>query len=273
MAKNCYYCDKPLPLPRRLMGKSLHADCEKEQRKYLASYEDELLQTGETTELREETRNKIHKIVETGKLQDSQVHEVNVRVYSRLKEKMLKDGDFTEVERDYLNQLQGFLNLSDEEADSQRLDHLRHVAWICEGNLPEIETTVRLRKGEVAYYEGFTIWQHLKTRKQRVAGSRGQSVRVAKGFSFKVGATPGYTKEWEEFQTVDEGRVIVTSQRLLFVGAKKNLNIKHEKILDLEYFSDAVKVYRGTVNPTYFFMDDPSVFFAVLSTVLETQDD
>lgn len=273
MTKNCYYCDKPLPLPRRLMGKSLHADCEKEQRKYWASYEEELLQTGETTELGEETRNKTRGIVEAGKLQDSQVHEVNVRVYNNLKEKLLEDGNFTEAERDYLKQLQGFLNLGDEEADSQQLDHLRYIARICEGNLPEIETTVRLKKGEVAHYEGFTTWQHLKTKKKRVAGSRGRSMRVAKGVSFKVGATPGYTKEWEQFQTVDEGKVIVTSQRLLFVGAKKNLNVKHEKILDTEYFSDAVKVHRGTVNPTYFFVDDPSVFFAVLSTVLETQND
>lgn len=91
--------------------------------------------------------------------------------------------------------------------------------------------------------------------------------------SFKVGSTPGRSEEWQEFQTVDEGKAIVTSGRLLFVGAKKNLNVKHDKILDLELYSDAVQIHRGTVNPTYFFMEDPATFYAVLSTALGTHDD
>jgi len=273
MARNCYYCDKSLPLLRRLMGNRLHVDCAREQKKCLALYKDELLQTGEATELGEKVRDKIRGMLEVGKFPDPQLRKVNIRVYNKLKENLLENGDFTEGKRNYLKELQGFLNLSDDEADSHELDHLRHIAWICEGNLPEIETTVRLRKGEVAHYEGLTRWRHLKTRKKRVAGSRGRSVRISKGVSFKVGAIPGYTEEWEEFETVDEGKVIVTSQRLLFVGARKNLTVKHENILDIEYFSDAVKVHRGTANPTYFFMDDPAVFCAVLSTALETRND
>ena len=139
-----------------------------------------------------------------------------------------------------------------------------------EGNLPEIAASVNLQRGEVAHWEGPVTWKHLKTRRQRVAGTRAQSVRIAKGVSFKVGGTSGRTEEWQDLQTVDVGKAIITSKRLLFVGAQKNLNVKHDKILDLEVYSDAVTIHRGTVNPTHFFTEDADEFYTVLGTVLAT---
>ena len=186
-----------------------------------------------------------------------------------MKETFLEDGDFTQAERDFLWQLQAFLRLSDEEADAHQLNHLRRLAWITEGNLPEIAASVNLQRGEVAHWEGPVTWKHLKTRRKRVAGTRAQSVRIAKGVRFKVGGTSGRTEEWQELQTVDEGKAIITSKRLLFVGMQKNLNVKHDKILDLEVYNDAVTIHRGTVNPTHFFMEDPAEFYAVLGTILQ----
>lgn len=98
---------------------------------------------------------------------------------------------------------------------------------------------------------------------------RSASIAVSpSGVRFKVGATPGHTEEWQEFQTVDEGSAFITSGRLLFFGMQKNLNIRHSKILHLDVYNDAVTIHRGTVNPTYFFMEDPAEFYTVLSTAL-----
>jgi|GEM_PF-4905542 len=268
MASNCYYCNEPLNWFSRLLGKSIHAECREKQKEFYLAYEDVLARTSEAKELSEVARKEAARLIDEGKLQSQQLGEINLRIYNANKDEYLGGDDFSQKGRDYLKALQSFFELTDEEAESDRLDYIRYVAWIAEGNLPEIDTIVRLKKGEIAHYEGQVQWKHLKTKRKRVAGTRGQSVRVAKGVSFRVGATPGHTQEWEEFQVVDEGKVMITSQRLLFFGAKKNLNIKHEKIMDLEYYTDAIKIHRGTVNPTYFFTDDAGVLFTILSVAL-----
>ena len=196
-----------------------------------------------------------------------------MRIYTSLREAIVEHGELTQAERDFLAELQSWLQLSDEEAGADELDYLWRLAWIAEGNLPVIRTGVNLKKGEVAHWEGAATWKHLRTRRKRVAGTRSQSVRVTKGVRFKVGGTPGRTEEWQEFQTVDEGRAFITSGRLLFFGKQKNLNISHSKIMHLEPYKDAVTIHRGTVNPTYFFMEDAVTFYAVLSTALEAGRD
>ena len=271
MAKECLYCGEPIPLSYRILRQDLHPECREKQEAALRAYEQRVRQAGQDRDLSQETRVALTQLAAAGRFTEEQLKEINTRRYATTKDQILT-GDFPQSDRDFLQQLQDFLKLSDEEADAEELDQLRHLVWIAEGNLPEIATSVNLKKGEVAHYEGEVTWQHLRTRRKRVAGTRSRSIRVAKGISFKTGSTPGHTEEWQEFQTVDEGRVIVTSQRLLFMGAKKNLNLKHDKILDMELFADAVLIHRGTVNPTYFFMDDPKTFFTVLSTALAAED-
>jgi hypothetical protein len=273
MGKECLYCGQPLPLSRRLTRKNLHSECEKQQQESLFAYERTLRQAGRDRQLTQATKAELREIAAAGRFQDEQLQEANKSIYESLKEAILKHSDFTQGERDFLGELQAFFSLTDEEASAQELDHIREVVFIVEGNLPEIDSTVRLTRNEVAHFEGPATWMHLKTRRKRVAGSRAQSVRIAKGIRLRSNSTPGKTVEWEEFQPVSEGKVVVTSKRLLFVGDKKNFNVKLDKILDLELFPDAVMIYRGTVNPTYLFMDDVARFYAVLSTVLEDSEE
>lgn len=271
MAKLCLFCNEPLPMTRRIVGKGIHKACEKEQLLHLKSYETVLMRSLDNLQLTDNLNVEAKQLIELGKFRKAQFDTAHLRVYTAIKDKLLSDGEFPESEHRFLNQLQSYMQLSDKEAQTDKLNHLRSLAIIAEGNIPHIETSVRLKKGEIAHYEGAVSWKHLKTRKKRVAGSRGQSVRIAKGVSFKVGATRGRTEEWQEFQLVDKGRVVVTSKRLLFIGRQKNLTVSLSRILDIELFTDAVKIHRGTVNPTFFFMDDPSLFFTVLSVVLEME--
>lgn len=269
MAKQCSYCGNPLPVSYRLRGKQLHPECKQEQAAIRARYENRLYRSANSLSLSEETQADLSRLGSEGKFTPETRRTMDQSLYDRLGESFFEDSHLSVEERQYLSEVQHFFGLSDAEADAQKLDHIRHLTDISEGNLPNLSTSVRLQKGETGHYEGPVTWKHLKTRRKRVAGSRSSSIRVAKGIRIPIGGTPGHTEEYEEFVTVDEGKTVITSKRLLFFGSKKNFAVKYDKIMELEYYSDGVKINRGTVNPTYFVMDDPSLFYVVLSTLWE----
>ncbi len=270
MSSKCQFCGEDLSLTQRMTRKRMHPDCKSRQDAYTEQYSKYLLQSADTLTFDANVKTTLDGILKQGKYSEDQLHSINLGIYRGLKEKFIEGAKLTHSKREYLRRLQNYFGLSDEEAETNELDQIRYLVWITEGNIPEVEATVKLKKDEIAHFEGNVVWRHLKIRRRRVAGTRSQRVRIAKGVSFKVGNTPGYSEEYQEFQDVDQGKVIITSDRLLFLGGKKNLNVKLSKIMDVENYSDAVKIQRGTVNPTYFFMDNPALFSVILLTAIES---
>jgi hypothetical protein len=266
---NCQFCGEALSVTQRMTRKRLHPECKKKQDAFTDMYRKALDQSANALTFDANVKRTLDSIIKQGKYSDDQLHAINLDVYQGLKEKYLEDANLTEDKREFLRTIQGFFGLSDEEAETDELDRIRHLVWITEGNLPQIEAIVMLKKEEIAHFEGDVIWRHLKTRRRRVAGTRAQRVKIAKGVSFKVGGTPGHSEEYQEFQDVDQGKLIVTNERLLFFGGKKNLNIKLDKIMEVETYSDGVKIQGGTVNPTYFLMENSTLFSVILLTAKE----
>lgn len=263
----CRFCGEPLSRLDRIRSRSLHANCEKTQLEMLERYKAHLYELASNGNLASDETLKA--IVAEGKFSQELIDGAGFDTYGRLKGAILETGRITKEERENLRALQAYLHLDDSIADVARLDYVRYLASVLEGNVPEIETDIRLQSDEVAHYETSTRWCHLKTRRKRAAGSRGTSIRIAKGISVPVGKTQGHTEEWEELQTIDEGRVVITSKRLLFIGPKKNLTVKHEKILHLDLYNDAVAVHRGTVDPTIFMLDEPVLFYTILTATMD----
>jgi ribosomal protein L7/L12 len=271
MATQCWYCGKPISLLRRLTG-NIHPECKKEYKANLKQFEDALIETASSDEAIDKAKALgLDALVSNGKIREEDRKRIGLAVYQKLHKKALDDGHLTAGEREQLKSLQDYIRLDDEEAGAKELDRLRLLISIVEGNLPQITPSVNLQKKEVAHLETTTKWCHLATRRKRVAGTRAKSVRLSKDFRFKIPATSGHTEEYTELQTVDEGKVIITSKRLIFVGKKKNLNTKLDKILDLDPYTDAVAVHRGTRYPTIFMLEDPKMFYAVLVGAMNTQ--
>lgn len=271
MSGNCQFCGEALSFTQKMTRKRMHPECKNEQDALTDQYRNTLHQSLNALTFDANVRITLDGILKQGKYSDDQLHSINLDIYKDLKEEFVEGANLTHAKREYLRILQLFFGLSDEKAEAKELDQIRYLVWISEGNLPQIETTVKLKKEEVAHFEGDVTWRHLKTRRRRVAGTRSQRVKVAKGVSFKVGGTRGYSEEYQEFQDVDRGKVLITNERLLFFGGKKNLNIKLNKIMDVENYSDGVKIQRGTVNPTYFLMENPALFSIILLTAMESE--
>jgi hypothetical protein len=76
--------------------------------------------------------------------------------------------------------------------------------------------------------------------------SSGQSIRIAKGFSVRMGASRGTSESHEELRPIDAGTLVLTTERLFFLGLKRTTSTRLEKIIDIdnEGYSNWLRVNR-----------------------------
>ena len=72
----------------------------------------------------------------------------------------------------------------------------------------------------------------------------GQSIRVAKGASFRFGGYRSSSESHDELRSIDQGTLVLTSHRLMFLGAKRTSAVQLEKIVDLESYDDGLQLHR-----------------------------
>lgn len=68
----------------------------------------------------------------------------------------------------------------------------------------------------------------------------GGSVRVVKG----VSVFAGQSRNKSELQKLDNGSLIITNRRLIFIGSKRNTSIEYEKLLSLECYDNCVTCHK-----------------------------
>ena len=116
--------------------------------------------------------------------------------------------------------------------------------------LKPITTNVNLQKGEEAYFSGHARRQELK--KVRTGGGQikggGLSVPVGGGVRAHVGgvtrAPTTYAEQWQE---TDNGELIITNKRMIFMGNKVT-SLTWGRILDME-FLDCIDVIKSSGKP------------------------
>jgi hypothetical protein len=118
--------------------------------------------------------------------------------------------------------------------------HLEEIAK--EPMVPVTVPELGLANGEVAYYasEGEVFGTHTRTR--RVGYSGGPSFRIARGLYWHASSYTS-TPVRESYTSVDDkGRLIVTNQRVIFVGAMSSYAWPLSKILSIQRFTDGVQI-------------------------------
>lgn len=118
-----------------------------------------------------------------------------------------------------------------------------HLAEIAKN--PMVPVTVPelgLANGEVAYYasEAEVFGTHTRTR--RVGYSGGPSFRITRGIYWHASSYTS-TPVRESYTSVDDkGRLVVTNQRIIFVGALSSHAWPLSKILSIQRFTDGVQI-------------------------------
>ena len=72
----------------------------------------------------------------------------------------------------------------------------------------------------------------------------GPSFRVAKGVTMRTGVSRSTSSSHEEVKDIDGGDLVITNQRIFFVGAKRTVNLPFKKIVSLEPYSNSIILHK-----------------------------
>jgi hypothetical protein len=126
----------------------------------------------------------------------------------------------------------------------------RHV-MLAEANggfLPEVSSSrLMQKKGEVVHLEVQATLLKDVTIRQSQGGYSGFSFPIGKtGIRYRVGGYRGHSVEVGTKRVpADEGYLVVSSQRAVFLGSKKTLDLPYSKLENLTLFSDGVQFHQA----------------------------
>jgi hypothetical protein len=103
--------------------------------------------------------------------------------------------------------------------------------------------------------------------RQTSAAYGGPTIRVAKGVSFRLGGASARSESHEEIRVIDQGSLILTNKRLIFIGSKRTTNIDLRKIMAIKAYKDGIESQRENKQKTEYFTgtDKSSITFTINS--------
>jgi tellurite resistance protein len=163
------------------------------------------------------------------------------------------DGSITEQEELELQEIQEHLDIADAEIAPTEVElrRFRLLREIVKGHVPVVSVPgLVLQKLESAYWiEPASILEEKVINRQFVGGSRGVSIRIMKGVSYRVGAYRGHVESQTGIVAVSTGELVITSKRVIFRGDKKGFNTRFDKLLNVEMASNGVTLTDGSSKP------------------------
>jgi len=186
-------------------------------------------------------------------LSREEVASLRVQAFAKAFSVAKSDGAITEEEERELQAIKEHLELSDDEivATTVELSRFRLLREITQGNVPSVVVPgLVLQKQERAYWvEPASILEEKVVSRQFVGGSRGVSIRIMKGVSYRVGAYRGHVESRTGIVAVSTGDLVITSKRVIFRGDKKGFNTRLDKLLNVEMASDGITLTDGNSKP------------------------
>jgi hypothetical protein len=138
---------------------------------------------------------------------------------------------------------------------------------------PVVISNLILNPGENAFWsERATLYEQKVISRRYEGGSRGVSIRVAKGLSFRVGNHRGNLVSETGTVPVSSGSLIITSERVAFVGNDKSFSIPHRKLLHVEPALDGIRLSEvNKQKPRMILYSEPNgdLVFEVLSRLVQ----
>lgn len=202
--------------------------------------------------------SKIQNIAEHSYIDNTALQTLVAAGWGKVVEDAFDDGVVTRQEEDFLAEIANHFGLSSEMLDRTgartRLVKGAVLRDILEGELPhriniEGNLPFNLQKTEeivwvfqnVDYYE-------VKTRSHFVGGSRGVSVRIAKGVYYRTGSFKGERVQVSETVHADTGLMGITNKHIYFSGSVARFRIRYEKIVSFESYEDGIGLQRDAAS-------------------------
>lgn len=261
MADTCATCGAKLGFARRLTGASECSDCaakgKAERQAAEAEYRSLIERAADPTTDLALVSTTLPALAQRSGMDNKQARELSWRTLLSTFDRALADEVITRDEEARLERVAAALGLtpSDVEQAIQQYRAPLFIAQVNDGRLPEFHTArIMLKRGEIAHLESAAQLLKEVQIKEFRGGSRGVSFRIAKGVSYRVGASRGRMHViGTELQVQDEGTLMVTSQRAVFAGTRKTVEVSFAKLIGLNVFNDGIQFHvSNRQNPSLF---------------------
>lgn len=151
------------------------------------------------------------------------------------------------------------LNRREASEKEMGFDALYTAAYLSKYGPPAVTSPLELKRGEHALIAMPATLARNQTRTRYVGGSRGFSFPIGHtGIRYRVGSFHGQPISQQVMTQVDRGSVVVTNQRIAFVGALKSIVVALPKVVHMEVYRDGLAVFHeGRENADYFMCQAP----------------
>lgn len=145
------------------------------------------------------------------------------------------------------------VTIKHDESTAALVARFRLMAEIEAGHLPSISVPILLQRGETCHFSGGASHHEIKTLTKRINYSGPTaSIKIVKGLRWRVGSISVHRVTTDVMTQLDTGTLYVTSKRLFFDGAKKNVSIPLGKVSNFTVFKDGLQVEKETGKDPYF---------------------
>ncbi|CAN5650030.1 hypothetical protein BH23CHL2_BH23CHL2_25780 [soil metagenome] len=152
-----------------------------------------------------------------------------------------------------------------------RWDRFRKYWELQLGPLQPAPVSINLQKNETCYFATPATWHERRhqTKTIRYSGPHAR-IRIAKGLYWRAGSADIQRVTQEVLHTVDDaGTLYFTDKRVIYVGRNRNTNLRLNRILDFEVYSDGIELMKDAGrNPLFLFDADIDIAALTLNRLL-----
>jgi hypothetical protein len=133
-----------------------------------------------------------------------------------------------------------------------------------------VESPLVLKKGEQAYLSWPAALARHVSKTTFVGGSQGMSFPIGHtGIRYRLGTFRGHPVTQDVIRQIDQGTLVLSNQRLVFIGAAKSTSTPLLKLLHVEVYTDGLGVFQeGRENPNIYLIGQPAQFMLYVNFLL-----
>lgn len=252
-----------------------------DKREGLKKYKEQLSTYIADQKLSEQEKKELNKIVTDYKLQNKDIVEAKKKAFNLAYKKLTSDERLPSDRVDSIAELLNYLDLKIEDTgiDTNLFRKYTTLAVIDSGKLPDVteadhDLNIIYKDGEILHYRAYSLLRKLKhvTKSIQYHGLTA-SVKIVKGFRYRVGDIKVNRTTTEVLAVEDRGMFYITSQRIGYHGQQKQFAIPHDKISSLELRSDGLYLFKtGKESPYIVTLDDYEVPLAITSFIMNKDE-
>ena len=150
-------------------------------------------------------------------------------------------------------------------------DSLYTAAWLQTHGPASVDSPLSLKPKEQAYVSVPAVLARLTTRTRYAGGSQGFSFPIGHtGIRYRVGSFSGHPVQSSSITDVDQGTLVLTNMRIVFIGKLKSVVTQLPKLVHVELYNDALSVFQeGRENPNFYKIKAPQYFLLYVNWVLD----